>query len=298
MKQIVLSLLLLILGLVPLPLAAEDFLVILDLSGSMGSAQEMEPAKHALRRVMDQVQTPGADWGLRVYGTGCCDPDTRLEIPLSRDGRGRIRDLLPSLSGVASSPMPAALRAAREGEIQSSGAFRQTAIIVSDGLVDRDEACFETRRLREEGVRVLVIGLEFAGDAVGHEVLRYIAEHPDCAAGHYIRVDRAAALDGLIQRIVMGLYGLPYRLIALALALVAGYYTTRFIEFALERRTRIRRHAIPRICNALFALLAVSSTGLFLGGAAPGVLAATTTMIALALSFFYLLLTAFKDSVQ
>jgi len=298
MRRIGFSLLLLTLCLVPRPLMAEDFLVILDLSGSMGNVQEMEPAKQALRRVMDEVQTPGAHWGLRVYGTSCCDPDTRLEIPFSRDGRGRIRDLLPLLSGVASSPMPAALRAAREEELRSSGAFRQTAIVVSDGLVDRDEACSEARQLREDGVRVLVIGLEFAGDAVGHEVLRYIAEHPDCAAGHYIRVDRPDALDGLIRRIVMGLYGLPYRLIALALALVAGYYTTRFIEFALERRTRIRRHAIPRICNALFALLAIASTGLFLGGAAPGVMAAATTVIALALSFFYLLLTAFKDSMQ
>ena len=123
-------------------------------------------------------------------------PNALLLIPFSRDGREKIRDALPGLRGVAGSPMPAALRAAREGELRQSRAgwqsylSRQNAIIVSDGVVDREGACHEARLLRQDGVRVTIIGLEYANTPEGSETLRYVATHPDCAAGNYIRVER------------------------------------------------------------------------------------------------------------
>jgi hypothetical protein len=279
------------------PLAAEDFLVIFDLSGSMGGVKEIEPAKDALRQVMDRIETPGARWGLRVYGTGCCDPDTRLEIPLRKEGRRAIRDLLPSLAGVASSPMPDALAAARKGELRDSFAFRRTAIVVSDGLVDREEACREARLLRESGVKVTVIGLEFSGTPKGHETLRYVAEHPDCAAGHYVRAERPDLVGEMLEKLAQAFFGLPYRMIALALSLCGGYYTTRFYEFVLERQTHLRRARIPRICNALFFSLAGASAALFLGSGAPAGFNLTLSVAAVLGSSFYLLVILVKDSV-
>ncbi len=256
------------------PAAAADFLVVLDLSGSMGSAAAMEPAKAALSRSMEEISTPGARWGLRVYGTGCCSPDTELAIPLSRDGRREIAALLPGLRGIAGSPMPAALAAAREGELERGRPLwkRRNVIIVSDGVVDREGGCREARLLRQDGVRVTVIGLEEAGSAEGTETLRYIATDPECAAGHYIRVDRPDLLGEVLVRLAAALFGFPYRLIALFLAIVAGYYTTKFFEYALERLTRMRRQRIPQLCTAAFLCWMLASAGLFLGSARPGVL--------------------------
>jgi hypothetical protein len=256
----------------PRPSRGEDFLVIFDLSGSMGLSEEIEPAKEALRRVMDDVPTPGASWGLRIYGAGCGGADTCLEIPLSSEGRKRIREILPSLEAGGPSPMPEALRAARTGELTQSNAWRQNAIVISDGLVDREEACREARLLREDGVRVLVIGLEFSGTPEGRETLRYVAEDPDCAAGTYIRADRPDLVGVLMRRLATQVYGFPFRLIALALALAAGYYTTLFFEYVLERRTNLRREQIPPLCRSLFLLLSVTSAGLFLTGGAFGLL--------------------------
>ncbi len=296
-------LLVLVLGLglflvLPNPSRAGDFLVILDLSGSMGGAGEMEPAKEALRQAMDQITTPGAKWGLRVYGTHCCTPDTELSIPLNREGREQIREILPGLRGIAGSPMPAALQAAREGELDDSRAFWQRVIIVSDGVVDREGACREARLLREDGVRVMVIGLEYAGTPEGSETLRYIGAHPDCAAGTYLRVSRPDLLTQAMLKLSSAVFGFPYRLIALLLSVIAGYYTMGFFEFALERLTKMRRERIPQLCNAGFLLWMLAGAGLFLGGARPGMLAAVYVVVATLLTTFYLLLTIFKGSVR
>lgn len=284
MSKLALHGILLLVALWPRSSSAEDFLVILDLSGSMGTGQEIEPAKEALRHTMDRLGSPGAHWGLRVFGTGCCDPDTRLEIPLGPDGRRAIRDLLPSLHGVASSPMPEALAAARQEELAGSPALRQTTIVVSDGLVDREGACREARLLRQAGVRVVIIGLEFTGTPEGHETLRYVAEHPDCAAGYYIRAERPDMVGELMLRTVKAFYGLPYRLLALVLSLIGGYYTTRFLEFVLERQTRLRRERIPQLCNGFFLLLGSASAVLFLAGGGPSLASAVLAAGALALA--------------
>lgn len=255
-----------------LPSRGEDFLVIFDLSGSMGLSEEIEPAKEALRTVMEDVPTPRTSWGLRIYGARCGGADTCLEIPLSSEGRARIREILPSLEAGGPSPMPEALQAARTGELAQSDAWTQNAIVISDGLVDREEACREARLLREDGVRVLVIGLEFSGTPEGRETLRYVAEDPDCAAGTYIRADRPDLVGVLMRRLVTQVYGFPFRLIALALALAAGYYTTLFFEYVLERRTNLRREKIPPLCRSLFLLLCATSAGLFLTGGSLGLL--------------------------
>lgn len=268
--------------------SAEDFLVIFDLSGSMGGAREIEPAKDALRDVMGQIQTPGAYWGLRTYGARCSGGSC-LEIPLSREGQARIHDLLPALAGEGPSPMPAALRAARVGELAAAPAWRrQTSIVISDGLVDREEACREARLLRQDGVRVIVIGLELSGTPEGQETLRYVAEHPDCAAGTYVRANRPDLVGLLVESLALAYFGLPYRLIALALALGAGYHTARFCEFALERTSRLRREHIPPICRALFFVMALSSVGLFLSAGKPGAKAMVLSLIALGIAATYL----------
>ncbi len=280
------------------PASAGDFLVVLDLSGSMGSAVAMEPAKAALSRSMAEISTPGARWGLRAYGTGCCTPDTELTIPLSRDGRSEIARILPGLRGIASSPMPAALRAAREGELEQGRPLwkRRNVIIVSDGEVERQAACREARLLRQDGVRVTVIGLEHADTKVGSETLRYIATDPDCAAGHYIRVTRPDLLGEALVRISVALFGFPYRLIALFLTTVAGYYTTKFFEYALERLTDMRRQRIPRLCTAAFLLWMAASAGLFLGSARPGVLSLAFAVLVMLPAGLYFILAKLRET--
>lgn len=258
-------------ALAPHPSSASVFLVILDHSGSMGSAASMEPAKEALRQAMDELSTPGARWGLRVYGTGCCSPDTRLLVPVSEDGEERIAAILPSVRGIASSPMPAALRAARTGELVVEGlggwTSRRHVIVVSDGVVDREGACREARLLREDGVRVTIIGLEVASTHEGAETLRHVASHPRCAAGTYVRVERPDLLARALVDWSRAVFGLPFRLLALLLALVSGYHTTKFSELALERNTwlgtRLRRESIPRLCRAFYVFWIALSFAIF-----------------------------------
>lgn len=249
--------------------AGDDVLVIFDASGSMGSGAEIQPAKDALAEVLDEIETPGTRWGLRLYGTGCCVPDTHLEVPLSVHGLEEVRRRLPAIEGRSSSPMAEALAAARRIDwAHRSLLERRQAIVVSDGLVDRQAACREARGLRQDGVAVTVIGLEFAGVAEGHETLRYVAEHPDCAFGRYVRTDRAGAAAAALARVARTFHALPYRWVALVLALIATHHTVRFVEIALERRTRLAKHLIPPLCRGL--LLAsglVAAIGLLgLGG--------------------------------
>lgn len=250
--------------------AAGDYLVVFDLSGSMGNIEDIRPARETLTALVEEIETPGARWGLRVYGGHCPNGDwTCLLVPMSRDGLEQMRQILPGLDGRGGSPMAEALRAAREGEMRNASRWQSTAILVSDGLVEPEKACAEARLLRLQGVRIFVIGLEFTGTSLGKETLRYLAEHPNCAAGTYIRADRPDLLGKALQSLAQATYALPYRLLAALLALVAGYYTTRFVEYALVRLSRLPQEYIPYLCRGLFALLACLSLGLFLGRGAP-----------------------------
>lgn len=248
------------------PTFAAEFLVILDHSGSMGSADSMEPAKEALRQAMAEMSTPGAEWGLRVYGSNCCSPDTELLVPISSDGRQQIVDRLPSIQGIAGSPMPAALEAAREQDFGGEAGWlsRRHALVLSDGEVDREGACREARLLRESGVRVTVIGFAAADTPEGSETLRYIATDPHCAAGRYIRIDRPNELAEALARWSQSILTFPFRILSLFLASLAGYYTTKFLEYSLERMTEIPRHFIPRLCTSVLVLWVALSAGLYL----------------------------------
>lgn len=268
---------------------SEDFLIIMDSSGSMGSAQQMEPIKEALRQALDAVQTPGARFGMRVYGTGCCEPDTRLEVPISQDGREAIRKLLPDLYGRASSPMALALREARLGEMAKSDGMRKNLIILSDGEVDRDAACREAALLRKDGVHITVVGFEYANGA-GAETLRYIAESPDCAAGTYLRVERPDQLKEMMISAVTAAFGFFYRIIAFILGTIAAYYLTKFFEYFLARTLQRRFSIVPKVCMALMIAMVLSLAALFLASPSPGMITIVLVFIAVCVSTVYLVL--------
>jgi len=183
---------------------ANNFMILLDVSGSMNSPSATDPsqsklevAKAALSDAIDAIDNDFINVGLRTF-SGCDARDTEVLVPVQSLDRTLLTDALSSVSARGSTNITRALETS-VGDLPTAG--QRTIVLISDGEARcGGDPCEAVERIITNGIQIRVdtIGFQTAGTPAEPQ-LQCIA---NASGGDAISVTSAESLFDAVDTIV------------------------------------------------------------------------------------------------